>query len=223
MGEGADGRWSGRAAEVGALRAASRSRPDTGARAAPARRLPGCREAAGRRLPRSLPLAAAALDRVVPRTLTHLPATRSRRTPIEATRLHGERFEIDPDASGITVLSPLILRKEGLTVPEEGVACQQIRWKPSMMVAGSSPAADSKDPRAPGVLLYQESGGRQYLVVANCGNTSAESPDALTSCYDGCGIVLEVDDVAVGHFRGRWGPWGIVVDGCGTYEARSSR
>ena len=77
------------------------------------------------------------------------------------------------------------------------------------------PSPSSNDPLKPGALVSPNSDGSQRLVIGNCGNVYRPG----MTCFDGCGIYLEVDHADSSGFQGRWGGYGIVVDGCGYFRA----
>lgn len=82
---------------------------------------------------------------------------------------------------------------------------------------GAKPASQSPGYR--GVVLERWSDGRQVLVVGSVGNRW--NPNVAV--MDGCGIGMWIDKSSPNRFSGRWSAWGIVVDGCGYFEAKRIR
>jgi len=78
------------------------------------------------------------------------------------------------------------------------------------------PAPMSRDPLNPGVLVTTERDGHQVLTVANAGHKY--HPGYVT--FDGCGIILYIDQADSATFSGRWGAYGIIYNGCGYFQAR---
>jgi hypothetical protein len=83
-------------------------------------------------------------------------------------------------------------------------------------LCSDKPSPQSRDPRAPGVLVHRNPRGTIYLTIASASHIY--DPGYVT--MDGCGIVLFPDAEIPGHFSGRWDALGIVHDGCGSFVAR---
>ena len=75
--------------------------------------------------------------------------------------------------------------------------------------------ASSTDPLNPGVVVSRGRNGDDVLTVANCHNKYTPG----WACVDGCGVDLYVDRADNLGFEGRWSAAGILLNGCGYFEA----
>jgi len=89
----------------------------------------------------------------------------------------------------------------------------------------TDPSPASRDPVRPGVLVLDTARGRaidpavvraqpQMVVIGTLSNLRDGS-----IWTDGCGIGLSFEAWDGKCYRGSWGPWGIRVDGTGTFRA----